>query len=117
MTLNIKTGDWAVLRNGFVEGPVIIAENEDFPIYVDIGNIWNCSTWTIEGFSKSPHNPSPRDIIATLPCPPLERIRQLEEALRFYAKPGNHTTSPEQPWSDVEIDYGEKARRALGESK
>ena len=110
MTLNIKTGDWAVLRNGEIHGP-IVQNNHEIYVWECDGILWTAAGEFLNGSTGASVN---FDIIATLPCPPIERIRQLEEALRFYASVEDYEaplTTPGKLW----LDTGETARRALGE--
>jgi len=73
-TLDIKPGSWAVLRNGEVRGP--IQEQCAYPEWkweADDGAMWKQNGAYGIGLHEHSH-----DIIATLPVPPMERIRELE---------------------------------------
>ena len=126
MTLNIKTGDWAVLREGTVEGPMIVKEDTKHTLYpVETGSTCTRS-WTIDGKYYHPSETiavedDALDIITTLPCPPLERIRQLEEALRAWEKWEANLifTGSDKLWNELgDISEIQAIRNAaLGESK
>lgn len=94
MTLEIKTGDWAVLRNGEVRGPLTVADPKEYPFPIFIGHAPDEISWTMAGSEyDEPHITKASDIISTLPTYPLEHIRALEarigvleEALRAWEK-------------------------------
>ena len=75
--LSIKIGDWGVLRNGEVRGQLKNVENKP-----DIFTDPNGELEWYENGRLTHFRETEFDIIATLPCPPMERIRQLEEALK-----------------------------------
>lgn len=113
MTLTIKTGDWAVLRNGEIRGPISIDNDEEKYPLVTSSESWTAKgEWLHENDFTRFGGHVDRDIITTLPCSPLERIRQLEEALRFYANPEVYKPHPHGPAFDRR-DISETARRAL----
>jgi len=71
-TLDIKPGSWAVLRNGEVRGPLRITHTGSITPDNDCTNFWRSTGEYRTGEEW------PADIIATLPGPPIERIRELE---------------------------------------
>lgn len=87
MTLTIKTGDWAVFPHGECDGPLIVTSDGDMvTVALEHGMVnerGDYVEWATDGTPIL--DGEEYRIIATLPCPPLERIRQLEEALREVA--------------------------------
>lgn len=119
MTLNIKTEDWAVLRNGRVYGPLSPCTKGSHSW--ELNKQVDYRMWTAKGAYYRDDYKSEFDIIATLPCPPFEYILRLEKALRPFAEEAANLGDIEkddQEYLGV-ILCGEirAARRALGESK
>ena len=76
-TLNIKAGDWAVLRNGEVRGPLSIVERTMFPIEEINQDGVRVNAWRSNGFYIV-GGPTDLDIVDTIPAAPADHIRALE---------------------------------------
>ena len=122
--LNVKAGDWVVLRNGEVRGPVDVDEDKNglFPIGIRGDDSVYYMSWTAEGWENvDPEHIPDTDIVAVLPCPPLERIRQLEDALRDLIKDLNMRGKPSINGKGRVLDVSDgvlqTARKALEASQ
>ena len=113
--LKIKEGDWVVLGDGEVRRPPNIGHNA----LID----WSGDYRWYRSGRISPDRKSQYDIVAVLPCPPLERIRQLEDALRPFADQAFYYEPPENDdhtkiWDcDLTLGNLRAAKKALEASQ
>lgn len=125
-TLEIKVGDWAVLRNGEVSGPLKFdSKSKYYPLFSGThewtadGRFWNLKEQMVDEELEFKY-----DIIATLPAAPLDHIRalearvqKLEQALRFYASPADYAAPYTGGMGKLWEDCGVTAKNALEDSQ
>jgi hypothetical protein len=119
--LNVTKGNWAILRNGELRGPLSVDLDALFPIRENnlYGNRNLC--WTIKGYYIM-GGPSDYDIIGILPDEPMKcmemltaRVKQLESALKPFAEVpymGNNAFNR----ATLSDDDFRMARQVLGEN-